>query len=256
MSAPSERLRSHELNPRVIRPEAVSTVAAALTGTPDTYLATLKDRWIKKTHFRQTLDPMFQVWRIGFLSLEVPVAEADLSRFGVDIEALSSLGPDEPQGKAAGDIGLDPFEGINTMRAFVASAFYEEAARQGLPTPAINDRMIDPPPVKRHQIEDTEASKPGMFLYDGEEFEERWSQENPVLYQETTRLIDQLTGFYSTRMLRAYSTLPADFLTQATPTVEQAYRDYLMEYAVRTYAMLTPNPPVLIEIKAVIPQGV
>lgn len=252
MPVPQEQSRRFDLNPRVVRPEAVQAVVADLQGLqPDGYLKALRDKRIKGTHFTEIIHPEFQVFRIGALGFELPISVDDRAQYGVTVESLSSLGRDDVKVPEDQDIGWDPIESINSMRAFVASAFFEEATLQKLPTPAINDKMIDPPPAKRSQIEGAMASKPGMFLYEWEGLEERWQEENPALFQATTQLRDHLADHYAGRMLSGYGDLPETYMSKAEPEVRSTYNDYLMEYALRTYAMLTPRPPTLIEVRTV-----
>lgn len=246
MAALQER---YELNPRVISPEAVGAVVADLLGEPGTYLQTLREKRIEGTHFTEIIHPEFQIFRIGALGFEIPITDEDRARYGLTIENISNLGREDVKTPVDEDIGWDSDEGINVMRAFVASAFFEEASRQGLPIPVINNGLIDPPPAKKHQIDGAKASKPGMFLYDWEEFEGRWAEENPALFQETVQLKDKLTDYYTRRMLAVYADLPVEYMDKISPEVRSTYNDYLMEYAVRTYAMFTPNPPTLIEVK-------
>lgn len=239
----------YELNPRVISTEVVQAVVDDLVGEPSTYLQALRAKRIEGTHFEEIIHPEFQVFRIGALGFEIPITDEDRARYGITIENISNLGREDVKMPEDEDIGWDSVESINVMRAFVASTFFEEAARQGLPTPVINNGLIDPPPAKKHQIDGAKASKPGMFLYNREEFEERWAGENPELFQATVQLKDRLTDYYTRRMLAMYSNLPAEYMDKISPEVRSTYNDYLMEYAVRTYAMFTPNPPTLIEVK-------
>src|SRR3989338_2671525 len=91
--------------------------------------------------------------------------------------------------------------------------------------------------------------KLGFFLYEWEEFEERWAGENPDLYQATVQLRDELTDYYAGRMIAAYQDyIPGDYMSRVAPEVRSKYSDYLMEYALRTYAMFTSHPPTLIEV--------
>lgn len=253
MASPKERSRRFELNPSVIRPEAVQAVLADLTGEPGTYLKTLSDKRIEGTDFAEIIHTEFQIFRIQALGFELPVTTEDRDRYRITLESISSLGREDIKVPEDQDIGYDDIEGINTMRAFVASAFFEEAAIQKLPTPEINNRLIDPPPVKKNRIEKAIAPKPGMSLYEWEEFEERWAGENPVLYQATIQLRDQLTDYYSGRLMGIYKDLPDEYRDKIAPEVRTTYGDYLMEYALRTYAMFTPRPPTLIEVKNVKP---
>lgn len=254
MASPKEESRRFELNPGVIHPEAVKAVMTDLTGEPGTYLKTLRNKRIAGTDFTEIIDTEFQIFRIGILGFELQIAPEDRDRYGITLESISSLGREDIKVPEDQDIGYDDIEGINTMRAFVASAFFEEAAMQKLPTPRINNRLIDPPPAKRAQIYRAVASKPEMFLYEQEEFEERWKEENPDLYQAAVQLKDRLTDYYAGRMIATYQDLPEDYINKVTPDVRRAYSDYLMEYALRTYAMFTPRPPTLIEVKNVKPR--
>ncbi len=255
MVAPQERSKGYELNPRVISPEAVQAVMADLQGErPSTYFQTLHEKRIEGTDFSEIVHPEFQVFRIGALGFGLPVAPEDRDRYGISVETLSSLGREDESVPEDQDIGCDSLESINTMRAFVASTFFEESARQKLPAPEINDKLIDPPPVKRVRIERAVASKPGMFLYEWEEFEARWAGENPDLYQAMIQLRDELADYYAKRMVAAYQGLPQDYMDRIAPDVESKYRDYLLEYALRTYAMLAPRPPRLIEVRNVRPR--
>lgn len=252
MAAPQERSRKFELNPRTIRPKAVQAVVADLAvQTPSTYLKILADKRIEGTHFAEIIHPEFQVFRIGALGFELPITPEDRDRYGITVENISSLGREDTKVPEQEDIGWDSVGSINTMRAFVASAFFEEAAMQGLPTPEINDGLIDPLPVKKHQIEGAVASEPGMFLYEWEELEARWAEENPALYQATVELKDKLRDYYVERMITTYRDLPQAYMDSVAPEVRDTYDDYLMGYALRTYAMFAPHPPTLIEVKKV-----
>ena len=255
MSTPQERLRRYELNPRVISSEAVQAVVADIQGEgPSTYLKTLQDRRIEGTRFNDVIHPLFQVWRIKAIGFVLPVPAEVLNSDGIPVETLSTHGPEYTEVPDDQDITLDSYDSINTMRAFVASAFFEEATRQKLPTPEINDKFINVLPAKRSQIEEVVATKPGMFLYVWEEFEERWAGENPDLYRATVQLRDELTDYYTGRMIARYQDfIPGDYMSRVAPEVRSKYSDYLMEYALRTYAMFTPHSPILIEVTNVQP---
>jgi hypothetical protein len=248
MPTPEERSERFDLNPRNIRPEAVQAVIGDLLGLqPVRYVQALSEKRLGGTPFAELLDPEFQAFRIGVLGFELPVEPEDQARYAINLSSLSTIGPEDIE--ASEDIGWDSIESINTMRAFVGSAFFEEANRQRLPNPAINSSMIDPFPAKKSQIVGAVASRPGMFLYEWEDLEKNWQQENFPLFEATTQLRDQLTYYYTGRMIQAYGGLPADYLAMKKPEIALLYRDYLMEYGLRTYAMLTPHPPLLVEIK-------
>lgn len=234
---------------QLISPETVARVGAELSGNPETYLPTLRSRWLEGTYFTEFIHPEFQVFRIGRMGFEVPVDQKDKDTFGIKIEALSSFGPEtQPEHPTVEEIGYDPIESINIMRAFVASAFFEEAISHGAPIPRTNNGLIDPMPVNKQLIATARATRPGMYLYDGEEFDESWSLKSPAFHQAMVNLRDQLTGYYSARMLGAYSDLPAEYLALMTAPVQQEYHEYLTEYALRTYAMFAPELPNLIEV--------
>lgn len=241
----------YELNPKVISLEAVQAVVGDLVGEPITYVQTLRAKRLGGTHFEEIIHPEFQVFRIGMLGFELPVAPGDKDKYGIKVDVICSLGREDIQVSEQEDIGWDSIESINTMRAFVASAFFEEATRQKLSTPQINDRLIDPPPAKKYQIESATAPRSGFFLYDWEEFAGRWAEENPELHQATVQLRDGLTDYYANRMVAVYRDLPQEYMDRVAPEVRETYSNYLMEYAIRTYAMLTPNPPALIEVKRI-----
>jgi len=181
------------------------------------------------------------------------VKPEDKEKYEIKVDSLDSTGRADVELPEDEDIGWDDMCSINTMRAFVMCAFVEEAKRQGQRIPKINDQLIDPGPAKKDQIETAWASGPGLFIYSWEELEQRWSLENPPLYNATVSLKDRLGDFYGERMITAYKDLPQEYLDKAGPKVKETYRDQLMEYALRTYAMLAPEPPVLIEVTDVRP---
>lgn len=254
MRSPQEQSRRYDLNPtRIISIDAVQAVVADLGENPKMYFQNLSDKRIKGTHFAEIIHPEFQIFRIGMLGFEIPVSPEDKERFAIPFDTISSLGHKDIQVPKDENIEWDDMESINTMRAFVASVFFEEAKRQKLPIPAINDRLIDPPPAKKYQIDTAVASKPGMFLYDWEDLESRWKEENPEFYQETVTLKDKLKDYYASRLIRTYRDLPEEYVQKIISQIHTSYDYELMAYAIRTYAMFTPRPPTLIEIKKVKP---
>lgn len=249
-----EREASFQLNPSRIRKEVVHEVREALGEDPTKYVTNLRNRWIKDTPFADMIHPEFQVFRIGSLGFELPVTPEDREQFGIILEEISAFGREGIQVPETEDIGYDWLEGINSMRALVASSFFEEAQRQKLPIPQFNPKLIDPPPAKKEDIPKAYATKPGLFLYEWEALQERWKQENPELYEEVIKLKEALSPYYVARLLNAYKDLPTAYLEKIEPEVKNQYDYNLLEYALRTYAMFTPHPPVLLEVTKVKPQ--
>lgn len=247
------RQEAFRSNPRVISPESVEAVVNDLGDEPLNYSMVLEAKRLKGTDFTEILHPEFQLFRIGVLGFEVPVKSEDKEKYGIKVDSLESMGREDVKLSEDEDIGWDCICSINTMRAFVICAFAEEAKRQGLRVPKINDKLIDPGPAKKGQIETAWATGPGLFIYSWEELEQRWSLENPPLYNATVSLKDRLGDLYGERMIAAYKDLPQEYLDKIGPEVKETYRDQLMEYALRTYAMLAPEPPLLIEVTDVRP---
>lgn len=253
MAASQERSRRYELNPRVISPEAVQAVVKDFVGVTDVSLGTLHDKRVKGTSISNVMGAGFQAMRMRDLGFELLVSAEDKERFGINIDLISALGPEG----VTDTVDMENYDWLNsmdTMKAFVASAFSEEASMQKLPNPEINPEMIDPSPVKKHQIPDAFATGPGVFLYEWEKLEERWAEENPTLYKATIEFKDRLTNYYYLRLSNRYKSLPKEYLKKIEPEIKSAYDDKLMEYAIWTYAILTPRPPTLFEVANVRPR--
>ena len=123
----------------------------------------------------------------------------------------------------------------------------EETRIKKLPPPELNDGIIDAVPVRRKDISTIKAHKKRMYYFVAEDFEERWKNENPELYQAVFRLKDSLIKKYTEDTKKSYKDLPVEFLQEIDAKIKDAWDEALTEYALKTYAWFTPNPPELLE---------
>lgn len=233
-------------NPRQISDQAVDNTLKYLSGDPLTDLTKFREQ-LNHIPFLDILYDEFQIFRMGSLGWSVDIPAETRERFGVKVTEIDTMGPDELEDDT--EEAMDFFVGVGLLRAFIASAYVEQAKIDHSPTPDINDKVIDTLPVKKEDLDKVSASRKGMFVIDANDQENQWRQENPRLHQEAMGLKDRLVEKFSPGTFRLYKDLPTDFVNHFNPTLREEWDDCLRECAIRAYAWFTPNQPVLIPVR-------
>lgn len=232
---PESSTYSH--NPQHITVQALERVSEHLE---DAY------EHLKDAPFADILTRPFQWWRMD-LGFTVDIPQDLRQKYNLKEAEISTSGLEGSEKEASLD--HDQTMGAMRMRTIVALAFSEQAKLEGQPLPDINWDIIDTHPVKKSDLGHVSGSRPDMHVLDVEDLKTQWQQENPELYEYVMAAKAELVARYTPRTLAMYKGhLPDEFLEEMATEMYQAWDDYLEVYALRAYAMFTPNPPPLIPV--------
>lgn len=234
-------------NPQSISQQVIDTTIYLIGSKSEDEL---DEHW-SDAGFTEIFSPQFQKNTIGVDGWQIQITDEQRAKYGVTATSVDNMGLTSDKDRRSPTGYYQYFGSIRAIRTLVGGSFIEQARADGLPLSEldINDELIDAQPCKKEELGEVYAEEEGIFMLDADNLEAQWKEENGVLYEDTMGIIEGFVERLTPRSIVVLSeNLPEELATELEPEIRDRWQHQLRDTALRTYAIFTPNAPVLIPI--------